>query len=255
VKKAADRPVFRNPARIAVSTIVRCGEQMHRIVLTKSGRLVLVNHPNLKAERTMIALGGEPCRCLKVLKAWRSLSEEAVDTLPKSLHAVWRLRVKNRKMRMTRVCNMLDPLIESCLKERIYRRIARLAMISMLSISTNQPLTVESSDNGEDYHVVAPAFAILVSPQEKTRITKTWMKRGYNYVNTVLCLHPSWYYRVYRRGLAVIDRHFIIDVLGEDECGIRILAIFKDRKGNIFDRTALIRVDANGRAHLWKWLS
>jgi len=69
--RPTEKSAFRKPGKIAVKATVRCGEQMHRIVLTKSGRLVLVDHPDLKAERAMVALGGKPCRCLEVLDAWR----------------------------------------------------------------------------------------------------------------------------------------------------------------------------------------
>ena len=54
---------------IAPVTIpVRCGDAVH-LVSWRRGKLVLEDH-DLTAERSLGALGGEPCPCVRILQAW-----------------------------------------------------------------------------------------------------------------------------------------------------------------------------------------
>ena len=48
---------------------VPCGGQEHRVTWRR-GKLVLEDH-SLGAERALLALGGQPCPCMMVLKMWR----------------------------------------------------------------------------------------------------------------------------------------------------------------------------------------
>ena len=51
-----------------VTVLIRCGDAVHRLTWRR-GKLVLEDH-HLTAERTVQAMGGEPCPCAVVLEAW-----------------------------------------------------------------------------------------------------------------------------------------------------------------------------------------
>ena len=53
------------------TAVVSCSGESHRVTWRR-GKVVLEDH-DLGAERTMLALGGEQCACLRVLQLWRNL--------------------------------------------------------------------------------------------------------------------------------------------------------------------------------------
>jgi hypothetical protein len=67
------------PPEAQVRTLCRytakldCGGKQHYVVHTKRGRLKLVHHSraDVRARLAAVALGAEPCACIKVLVAWR----------------------------------------------------------------------------------------------------------------------------------------------------------------------------------------
>jgi hypothetical protein len=65
----------------AVTAEVACGDKRHRITWRRA-KLVLEDH-DLLAERSLVALGGEPPRCLQILDAWRQpvLAPDMLDRL------------------------------------------------------------------------------------------------------------------------------------------------------------------------------
>jgi hypothetical protein len=65
----------------AVTAEVACGDKRHRITWQRA-KLVLEDH-DLLAERSLVALGGEPPLCLQILDAWRQpvLAPDMLDRL------------------------------------------------------------------------------------------------------------------------------------------------------------------------------
>ena len=58
--------------RLAAATAeIDCGGAQHRITWRR-GKLVLEDHDVL-SERSLVALGSKPPRCLEVLDAWREM--------------------------------------------------------------------------------------------------------------------------------------------------------------------------------------
>ena len=58
-----------------VDVRVRCARQLHTLRWA-GGALIAADHPDPERERALIALGGEPSRCLELLDLWR---EHAAD--------------------------------------------------------------------------------------------------------------------------------------------------------------------------------
>lgn len=64
------------PTFTPVAFRVRCSGSLHRIRLTRRGKLCLLDHDaeSCASEKALLALGGAPCRCFQILKAWRDCS-------------------------------------------------------------------------------------------------------------------------------------------------------------------------------------
>ncbi|MDA0183548.1 hypothetical protein OJ997_24780 [Solirubrobacter phytolaccae] len=62
-------------------TRVRCGDAVHR-VQWRDGALHALDHADVDGERTLAALGGDPCACIELLDAWtRFAADEHVLVL------------------------------------------------------------------------------------------------------------------------------------------------------------------------------
>ena len=54
---------------------VDCSGDVHMLVW-RGGDLQAANHPDPEAERALVALGGEPCRCIQLLSHWETCRAE-----------------------------------------------------------------------------------------------------------------------------------------------------------------------------------
>jgi hypothetical protein len=70
---AVHAPAPSTPAHPPILAAVNCNGKRHHIALQAGAALVLLDHTRhqLRKEFALVDLGGEPCRCLRVLFAWR----------------------------------------------------------------------------------------------------------------------------------------------------------------------------------------
>ena len=64
---------------------VRCCNKMHPVRITKSGKLSIPAHKNLKAERMMVKMGAKEPRCVTILRLWKGnpiISDRGPDDEP-----------------------------------------------------------------------------------------------------------------------------------------------------------------------------
>jgi hypothetical protein len=112
------------PFEVPVAVNVRCEGSTHRVILNSRGRLTLPDHNRLEVRHRLAALklGGTPCRCLKVLLAWRKAFTPGgkcwPEKLPRKLidavHQAW--EVQDRRMKQRR--GRLDELAIEKFRER-----------------------------------------------------------------------------------------------------------------------------------------
>jgi hypothetical protein len=226
---------------ISISCRVRCSGALHTISLMKDGALVLHDHPNrAEAERAFVALGGEPCRCLQVLDTWRKRERSA---LPADLRpALDAIRKKKRFQ-----CGM-DPLTVP-LRLRAEARIKKLAEAALEQCSYRRS---ETSWAGGD-HIVS---AKIGDPAISGFGRRVWSENGKwpgtdSYITATVPL--SWFSSVYRRGLAIVDGSFVLDVLAEDAKGITVLAGKQGRGFEVYPCRARITTAKDGSIRL-RWL-
>ncbi len=231
-----------------VEVRVRCGSAIHRIALTSRGRVVLLDHPDLGAERALAALAGELPRCLQILEAWRRAD---CDRLPDALRKARYDRLALAGERKDRRQRHTDPL--SCaLRDRARRRVRRLAMQALDDCDYRMS---RSRWAGGDHIVrVSVSTTQHTRPSIKGFSEKVWSANGkWSGTNSVLevALSLRWW-RVARRGLATaLDpdgrRVFVLDVVREDP-----LIVLAGRQGRGFEvYPCEARVDEGGRL---RWL-
>ena len=211
---------------------VRCSGHMHTITLTESGALVLHDHPDLITERALVALGGKLPRCLAILEAWKQKDRA---TLPPALRPAFDKRMKKLWQRASNKYNC-DPL-DTPIFERTVEKATTLAHITLGKCAYKRQ---EWPGNTDRIRIGKPDICGMAVTQKKTIITVT--------------IPPVWLARVYRRGLAVVDGWFVLDVLAEDEKGYLVLAGRQGKEFEIYPSQAWVNRSADGNWHLrWVW--
>ena len=63
-----------------------CKNKRHKISLTQQGKLVFHDHSEgFKEDSALVSLGGEPCKCYKILLAWKKCVGKDRRKIPKGL--------------------------------------------------------------------------------------------------------------------------------------------------------------------------
>ncbi len=215
------------PQVYCMSTIssvrVRCSGSLHRISITGRGAVLLHDHKDLQAERAMQVIGGEKCRCMEILDAWR---KGIPHRLPPALRPLLYAAGEKRSQRVkTRSCT--DWLsLPVC--SRVAARTRGITMEELEKCSYRRSQSSWAGGNHE-------CLGLVGKPGISGSSDRVWSSNGKwsgndSYIHAVVPL--TWLVRVYQRGLAVVDGCFVLDVLSEDEKGYTVLA---GRQGRGFD--------------------
>jgi hypothetical protein len=221
-----------------ITVRVRCSGHLHQITLTEKGALVLHDHL-LPEEQAMIALGGASCRCMQVLKAWRESDRRA---LPAGLRPAFDVKERKRISRQRQ--RSIDPLTIP-LRVRMERYIISLAQEALEQCGYRRS---QSSWAGGDHNITVriqddrPAAMTGGSEPARSKNGKWSGTNSYVAVSIPLC----WYSKVYRRGLAVVDDCFVLDVIDGT-----VLAGKQSRGFAVLPRRARIIASDDGLCLRW----
>lgn len=217
---------------------VRCNGARHEIAVTPSGALVLRNH-NLSAEKALIALGGSSCRCLQVLDAWKRQNRNA---LPAGLKAAFDAARSKPRFRTVPDDPLLIPFQA--------RAAARVTAVAEKTLADCVYRRSQSSWAGGE-HIVS---ARIGQPDISGHGERVWSANG-KWPGTNSCITATvpltWFIRVYRRGLAVVNGCFVLDVISEDAKGLTVLAGRQGRGFDVYPARARIVQTEDGRRLRW----
>jgi hypothetical protein len=200
------------PAR----AVVACSGGQHRVTWRR-GKVVLEDH-DLGAERAMLALGGEPCACLRVLQGWRnlhswSMSAELFRQMTARLgegsilapgdlapvHELGLLLTWERTWKRSAWFSGHERLLREQVARRALGPLRRHLDVWRDRVGSRRISAVE-------VHVQRPGRpAVLVGSMDRigTKATAT--------------LGTAWVLRVWGRGLAVVGGAFVLDAVEEEE--------------------------------------
>ena len=207
---------------------------------------MLHDHPARTEEKAFEVLGGAECRCLQVLEAWRKRRKE---DLPASLRPALKAAEERHQERRKAVA-MSDPLLVP-VEYRIARRITSLAKDCLEECSYRR--STSKWAGGDHTCTVDFIFDQSQKPSISGWADKVWSdnrKWSGNDSYITACIPLRWYSSVWKRGLAVVDGYFVLDVLGEDEKGIVVLAGKQGRGFDIYPCQARITTAKDGSRRL-----
>lgn len=213
---------------------VRCSGRMHRISIPTKGPIKLHNHTRaeLVAERIMIALGGQPCRCIQVLNAWRTRDKTKIPSWATELFDRLRAPININRILLRKLLWRTDPLTTP-MRERVQRRLSKL-MISSIRSCTYPAIDIIS----------ICAVALSLPPDAIPMVAKI---KNVTHVQLGLL---RWYNEVYKKGLAIVDGVFVLDVLSETETGYKVLAVCQNTQRTVMAACVQVTTDSAGQKTL-----
>ena len=224
---------------MSVTCRVRCSGKLHRITLMESGHLVFHDHESIKAEEVLYVLGGERCRCLEVLHLWRERNAVKRGIVCSRLPAkLWDAYVAAVKLSEERGRVATDPgdHLSLPLRGRLIKRI-RGCVFEAIG-KCNYRRSKSRWAGGAHYDSVLIGTPASISGES----IKVWSANtGWSGTNSAIYITvpSSWYCNIYRRGLAVVEGMFVLDVVDH---GKNIYLVGKQGRGfSIYPAQAIIR--------------
>lgn len=204
---------------------VWCSGKKHKISVTQKGKqksLVFADHDSFDAESAYGAVGGQICRCYEIQKAWKSYDW---NKLPSSLCG---LIEQNYLHKITlKISELESKYLYTGQWNKAYEKIKELNALGEkaqdnigLQIQTHEAMLkslrrcwyhqgafvkqvdVSLSDVSESISTTAESHDIEIS-----------VNNGYQCEFVIRNLPKSWYDDIYDKGIAILDRHLVIDVI------------------------------------------
>jgi len=227
---------------------------MHTITMTKNGALSLDNHPRHTAEgravcKALETLGDDKPRCFEVMEEWRrvvthksSYGIYPTSRLPQEINSLATRIRRFRRMRRSRRASG-DPLRNR--KPLDFEpRAADLIMKKM-----------QAEIGGANYKTYsAPIFELrgAMKPGERCKVTIYLSKKkpkkresnapDYWTMNFQTEISPMEWYRLYKRGLALINKQIVLGLYGENPNLLRVL-VLDETSGKLLERVAEVEND------------
>ena len=160
---------------------IRCSGKMHRISIPAKGPIMLYNHTRaeLAAERIMVALGAQPCRCMQVLHAWRTRDKSKIPSWASELFDRLRGPININRVLLRKPLWRTDPLTTP-VRERVQRRLNKL-MISSIRSCTYPAIDIISM-RAVTLSLPSDLFPMIVKAKKVTHI-QLGLLRWYNAVS------------------------------------------------------------------------
>lgn len=211
---------------------ISCMRKKHTIIVNDKGQLIFPDHTKeeLEAEIALMQLGANKIsKCAKVLYQLRNPEKEIKinftekEALLKNFISR-KLQVHERR----KVKKYISDNLNIHLKTKIYNKIEKIIKTLILKQSAYR-----FADNRwvDSENTVAVVFAN--TPDIKQRSWRVWSKNGKWSGNsteiTVSIPFVHWYKHVYKKGLALVDGIFVLDILEETPDYYIVLAGKKGR--------------------------
>lgn len=200
---------------------VKCGDGMHTIVVTTSGRMILLDHPpREKLIDTMREKADMPPEhaCAKVLRCWSAESYYS-GSLPVSLRTAFEA-VQQRRSKRT---NLKE---EAKAAERLAAMSMRDRFVARAAKAMKETLSAADYRRSKRHH----SFSFDVCSRDagtalSLRVSKNPQSGRVNSTTLVLTAPLSWYSHIYTKGFACVEGTVVLSILKPSALGgYRVIA-------------------------------
>jgi hypothetical protein len=203
-EKVPWHPVVGLPVEVPrpVEVRVRCDGDIQRIKFD-GRRLRLLDHPDSRREKIVLALGATWC-CYEVRDAWRRGEQQNLPMgLPAALESRWLAKLwaaYEASESPEETCAALERL-----ERAINDRTTRAVKSAYCTFSYGNPPS----------SMLFQRFLVGDEPSASIENWSSCHEGGLGLPYPNVRVRPDWYYRVYERDFAVIDGKLVLDILTE----------------------------------------
>jgi len=241
--------------KLKITAGVNCKSKRHKISLTEQGKLIFHDHPEgFKEDSVLTSLGGEACKCYKVLSAWKenigkSCRKSNKKDIPKEFEEVFDkiYTVKSQRLSKKRSEEVFSSFDKN--RKRTIYLLTKLffrSRSSQLGFTTTRPIVEDfwRTETG-----VSVKSQITMGNYSEIRLSGMPLLKIY-----IKHLPVTWYEKVYKRGIALVNNNLVLSLLGEQENQedtlLKVIALYNS--GNSYSaKPAVIRIKGDTKAFSW----
>lgn len=217
---------------------ISCMRKKHTIIVNDKGQLIFPDHTmeELETEIALMQLGTDKIsKCAKVLYQLRNLQKEIKinfkkeeDDLKYFINQKKKLHARREAEKLIRETNKDPYYLNYYLKTRVQNKIKKIIESSLLKQSAYRFANNHWVDSKNTITIINAK-----KPDIKQRSWRVWSKNGKWSGNSteVIIIIPlvHWYNNIYKKGLALVDGFFVLDILEETPDHYIVLAGKKGR--------------------------
>lgn len=220
---------------------LNCSGKTHKIGISKKGKLIFYNHPNgLKHEIAYEAMGGKSCKCLQFLREWREHTSDSKFFPRKNKQAIKAFIGKNIKLSKQRRASAMTVRTDNLtlsVNERQTIRLHKLTLQAMQKciescweLSVKQIPEINLTFNAEPIDRSNHIYANMKYIYENTFTPPSnanTLQYDYKLSLEIANLSKGWLANVYRKGMAIISGHIVLNIRKEN--GLTYAVLLKRR--------------------------
>lgn len=226
---------------LTVLWTVQCDGENHRLGIDNRGRFIAFDHgaTELNLEDHLRREAGlRPAhRCARYYREWKGMCKRGRTSYGEDPILVQALQqsVVERKSQRSKWAQLVDPLTTNIntRHEQLIKPVAKEALARS---------SYRTGERKHGRHDLVIRFT-KHHPDIACEVDRQWSGSESSTIpNTTLrvWLKPTWYYRVYKRGWALLGGRFVLDVIGQRKNGLYILTVGHQSRGySVVPRGAL----------------
>jgi len=239
---------------LKITVGIICKSKRHKISLTEQGKLVFHDHPEgFKEDSALVSLGGEPCKCYKILLAWKKYAGKDHRRAPKGIFPqefnkeLDEFFKKHRgrdqgDINAANNQNKRENKITVYILTKLFHRSTKYKQCFMKT-----KFTVKNYWGSRNY-LYAGSRLITNNYTEEYSYGSPTIEINVNYVP------EDWYKKVYKRGIALVDGYLVLAFLEEqkDQAAtlLRVIALYNNG-ANYSSKQATIKVEGDNKTLIW----
>lgn len=240
--------------KLKITAGVNCKSKRHKISLTEQGKLIFHDHPEgFKEDLVLTSLGGEACKCYKVLSAWKKYAGKDRRRAPKGIFPQEFNKELDEFFKKHRGRDQGDINTANNQNER-EKKITAYMLTKLFNRSTRYKqyfmktrLSVKNYWGSTSY-LYAGSRLIANQYTEEFSYGDPVIEININYVP------ENWYKKIYKRGIALVDGFLVLALLEEQKDQattlLRVIALYNNGI-NYSSKRGAIKIEGDNKTLIW----